>query len=79
VSIAVFIDKTTCDHGAPFTGCELDGASFSGSGLKGPAGIAIDGADVWVTSDGLRSLAEVRGRVCRDSLSSYRAVPGEAA
>jgi hypothetical protein len=51
VSIAVFIDKTTCDHRAPFTVCELDGASFSGSGLKGPAGIAIDGADVWVTSE----------------------------
>jgi hypothetical protein len=36
--------------------CELDGAPFSGGALKGLAGIAIDGPNLWVAGNGFPSL-----------------------
>ncbi len=52
MSVAVFTDKTTVDPRDPFPARELDGSPFTGRGLKGSVGIAIDGANLIAATSG---------------------------
>jgi len=61
-SIAVFTHKSTGDPRTPSMALDVYGSPFTGGGLKGPAGIAIDGdANAWVANNapGANSVSEI--------------------